>query len=128
MDFYMSILFILKIFLFLDLPICLVLFCILVKSDSYYLYESVSLSPKIILWGYAMNYCFLFFSAGLMDRVKHPAIIMYLPYLLLAIYITYIGILIFKNKEFKISVPFMIHGLLSFVTPFYFYFTAPSWN
>ena len=128
MEFYMFVLFSLKIFFLLDFFIGFALYCLLVKGESYYMSEKVSLAPKIVLWGYAMHYCFLFFAAGLMDWSKYPIIIMYIPYMLVAIYIIYIGILIFKNKEIWTALSFIAHGLSSFIIPLYSIFSAATTN
>jgi len=122
----MFVLFYLKIFFLLDFFIGFALYCLLVKGESYYMSEKVSLAPKIVLWGYAMHYCFLFFSA--VFRLKYPIIIMYIPYMLVAIYIIYIGILIFKNKEIWTALSFIAHGLSSFIIPLYSIFSAATTN
>jgi len=127
MNFYIAILFYLKIFLILDFFISLGLFYILVESESYYISKSVSAAPKIVLWGYAIHYFFNFLLPKFINNLKYPSIVLYMPYLFLALYIIYIGILILKNKEQKFSAPFIIHGLVSFILPFYFHFiTAPT--
>ena len=114
---YLFLLFVIKTFFLLDIFINIVLTYLLVKSESFYLSDKVNKLSLFLIPGVLIhNFTLLAFTySKFLNQLKYADFLVCIPYILLSLCTIYIGIVLYKNKEFLTSVAFTLNGWLSMV-------------
>lgn len=113
--YYMDLLSVVKLLFSFDIFINLFLCYLIVvnKSDCYYYSKQLEKAPKMIAIGTAVHLA-VYYSVLFLPALEGRMELLYdVPYLLLSLYILYVGVLLLRWKAYKSSACFFIHGLVS---------------